>query len=360
MLKKFSSKQPLVSIVMPCYNREALIGYSLDSLLAQKYSNWECIIVDDGSVDNTISKVKDYCKKDERFILFNRSRKPKGASTCRNIGMSKAQGEFVVFLDSDDILFDFSLYTRVQFLLEHCDLDFCVSDGVRGRYPIDSSDEYKLISSKKEKCVFHDFFSFRPPWVNLNPTYRFKYLAENKIEWDESLECYQDIDFHLKVLSFNPSFGYCLSPPDCLWTVHDNGNIGQKLKDSELKFLQKLRIVRNNELLIRKFPSDATPLFEYLIKIYLSQNLPVSTTSKGLDEYIRICCRPLIIKKLYQKYKFMMQMKVRILPVLLRSILMITKERDLLLYSKPKTSFCTISVPVINTLTIEDEEGLKN
>lgn len=96
---------PLVSIIIPAYNREQLIGETLNSVLAQTYTNWECIVVDDGSVDNTEDVVTSYTKKDERFKFYHRPiSNKKGASSCRNYGLSIAKGELIQFLDSDDLL----------------------------------------------------------------------------------------------------------------------------------------------------------------------------------------------------------------------------------------------------------------
>ena len=116
---------PLISIIIPSYNRANLISDTLDSLINQIYQNWECIIVDDGSTDDTLIVVESYCMKDIRFKLLNREREPKGAPTCRNIGLANANGEFLIFLDSDDILFSHALKERTMFILKHSELDFC-------------------------------------------------------------------------------------------------------------------------------------------------------------------------------------------------------------------------------------------
>jgi len=95
---------PLVSIIIPTYNRAHLIGETLDSVLAQTYTNWECIVVDDGSADGTDKLLATYCEKDARFQYHNRpSNRLKGANACRNIGFELSKGEYVNWLDSDDI-----------------------------------------------------------------------------------------------------------------------------------------------------------------------------------------------------------------------------------------------------------------
>ena len=76
---------PLVSIIIPTYNREHLIGETLDCVISQTYTNWECIVVDDGSHDNTPEVIKSYFNNDERIKFYNRpDYKNKGASSCRN------------------------------------------------------------------------------------------------------------------------------------------------------------------------------------------------------------------------------------------------------------------------------------
>jgi len=95
----------LVSIIIPTYNRGSLIAESLDSILNQSYQNWECIIIDDGSSDNTFDVVNPYVIKDKRIKILNRPDfKPKGANACRNYGLSLSKGDFVLWFDSDDII----------------------------------------------------------------------------------------------------------------------------------------------------------------------------------------------------------------------------------------------------------------
>lgn len=93
---------PLVSIIIPTFNREHLIKDTLESVLLQSYPNWECIIVDDGSTDNTVAVIKEFIKNDSRFSFYNLEHK--GVSYARNYALSVVKGEFIQFLDSDDLL----------------------------------------------------------------------------------------------------------------------------------------------------------------------------------------------------------------------------------------------------------------
>ena len=88
--------QPLISIIVPTFNRAHIIGDTLNSIMAQTYQNWECIVLDDGSRDNTKSSILDYLDKDSRFQYFSRPKnKPKGANAYRNYGYEKCKGDYM-------------------------------------------------------------------------------------------------------------------------------------------------------------------------------------------------------------------------------------------------------------------------
>lgn len=98
------NQQPLVSIIMATFNRATLIEDSLVSITKQTYLNWECLIIDDHSDDETEGKVKSWIGKEDRFKYFKRSlNHKKGLPGCRNNGLDIAKGEYVVFIDDDDI-----------------------------------------------------------------------------------------------------------------------------------------------------------------------------------------------------------------------------------------------------------------
>lgn len=92
----------LVSIIVPCYKQAHFLNESLQSVLNQTYTHWECIIVNDGSPDNTETIAKQWCSKDDRFKYLYKENG--GLSSARNAGITKSTGDFIVPLDADDIL----------------------------------------------------------------------------------------------------------------------------------------------------------------------------------------------------------------------------------------------------------------
>lgn len=91
-----------VSVIVPCYNQAQYLDEALQSVFNQTYSNWECIIVNDGSLDNTVEVAKNWVNKDNRFRYFYKENG--GLSSARNYGLNNATGNWIQFLDSDDIL----------------------------------------------------------------------------------------------------------------------------------------------------------------------------------------------------------------------------------------------------------------
>ncbi len=113
--------ETLVSIIVPTYNYGNLISETLTSIQSQTYENWECIVVDDGSTDNTAEVVARYAAKDSRISYIQQENRRQAAA--RNNGISKARGEYFQFLDADDLLEPEKLKQQVAFLDVSPDVD---------------------------------------------------------------------------------------------------------------------------------------------------------------------------------------------------------------------------------------------
>jgi len=114
-------KTPLVSIVMPVYNAAEFLRESLDSILSQTYCNWELIAVDDASSDNSYQILMQYADADSRIKLY-KNRNNLGVSKSANKAISKAKGEYIARMDSDDIMFPDRLEKQLKYLQKHDDV----------------------------------------------------------------------------------------------------------------------------------------------------------------------------------------------------------------------------------------------
>lgn len=137
--------QNLVSVIIPVYNRENTIGRAIDSVLCQTYSSLELIIVDDGSTDGTVKRIKEY--NDNRIKLIC-SEKHGGANQARNIGMMNAKGEYIAFQDSDDEWLPDKLSIQLNFMRDSgFQASYCAynlyENGVISTFPHDYADEEK-------------------------------------------------------------------------------------------------------------------------------------------------------------------------------------------------------------------------
>lgn len=116
----------LISIIIPTHNFGFIIHETLNSLIAQTYSDWEAIILDDGSNDNTEEVVSQYIKKDHRFRYLKQENR--GVSAARNKALSLAKGEWIQFLDADDLISPEKLEQQLLFLNRNPDVDICYSN----------------------------------------------------------------------------------------------------------------------------------------------------------------------------------------------------------------------------------------
>jgi glycosyltransferase involved in cell wall biosynthesis len=117
---------PLVSLIVPCYNYGRFLRDALESVLRQTYACWECIIIDDGSRDDTKEIAGQFTASDNRFKYIYQQNA--GLSEARNTGLKAAKGDYIQLLDADDMLEPQKLELQVSFLEEHPEYDLIYSD----------------------------------------------------------------------------------------------------------------------------------------------------------------------------------------------------------------------------------------
>lgn len=118
-----------ISIITTSYNYEEYIKETIESVLAQTYTNWEMIIVDDGSKDNSINTIKEYCEKDKRIKLYQHENgENKGIVESVKLGVEKSTTDWIVFLESDDTICPEYLETKIEVIKKHPDVKFIFND----------------------------------------------------------------------------------------------------------------------------------------------------------------------------------------------------------------------------------------
>lgn len=147
----------LISIIIPIYNRELLIRETLDSIVAQTYTNWECIIIDDGSTDESKKVVLEYVDSDHRFSLYDRPiEKRKGPSSCRNYGFENSKGDYVQFFDSDDLMHPDHLKIKIE-SIGNADFVICKIKEFHVQFNYEYEVEEETKNDLKTESIFEDF-----------------------------------------------------------------------------------------------------------------------------------------------------------------------------------------------------------
>ena len=168
---------PLVSIIIPTFNRSQLICETLDSVLAQTYENWECIIVDDGSTDDTDNVVSEYVKKDFRFKLYKRpSNLPKGGNAARNFGFELSNGEYINWFDDDDVMLEDFIKIKVNLFTPVIDLVICSCYYVNANL-----ENRKAIILNEQAILFKDFVLWNFKIITHSVLFRKSFLMNKKL-----------------------------------------------------------------------------------------------------------------------------------------------------------------------------------
>jgi len=189
-----------VSVVTPTKNRLKLLCETMDSVRVQTFGAWEHLIVDDGSDDGTAEEVERRAQADRRIRYIRRKGQKAGASVCRNLGIKASRGDFIVFLDSDDLLDQGCLARRVELMDRNRDLDFAVfQTGVFLNQPGD-------LQRQLDPEILGDdllrFLYFEPPWQTSAPIWR-RPAVDRLGGFDEALPSWQDVDLHVRAIALN-------------------------------------------------------------------------------------------------------------------------------------------------------------
>jgi teichuronic acid biosynthesis glycosyltransferase TuaG len=180
-LKK--NKFPLVSVIVPLYNYRKYIGYCVKSILNQTYKNFELIVVDDCSTDDSYKTVKKFEKEDSRVKVIKLD-KNYGYSTAKNKGIVRSKGEYIVTLDADDMMTKKSLEVRLEVALKH-KIDFVFADAYFVKGHISLKECYKTNKHRIHKSL--DLYNIHAQSVLLKREVHIKYGL-----YDENLRSRSD------------------------------------------------------------------------------------------------------------------------------------------------------------------------
>lgn len=251
---------PYVSVVLPVYNAECYLRECINSILNQSYSNFELIIINDGSTDSSLSICKEYEILDSRIILYNQENH--GVSFSRNIGIENSKGEYICFVDSDDVLNRESLENRVKGIGEN-DLyigKYEIIDSAgnkKGEMPFDGK-VYEWIGEDCLKYLFaHSGFGYQGYlW---NKLFRNSIIKKNILSFDENISYNEDCLFVLQYLiKSNLKVGI-------------EQNVCYKYRVHDTSAMAAARLIKNRDL--NKLLTEITA-FEMMEKLLMENSYP--------------------------------------------------------------------------------------
>lgn len=189
----------LISIIVPVFNVEKYIIQCVDSILSQTYNNFELLLIDDGSTDNSGKICDDYAFKDERIKVFHK--KNEGVSSARNFGLDNASGEWITFVDSDDWLDETALTCFIEENLQ--DDTFYVGQGLRvenNELKYWPSRYYKgivVLESVEDYSLLDEVLVYGTPWGKL---YNSQIIKKYNIRFDNNLSIHEDHCFYFEYI----------------------------------------------------------------------------------------------------------------------------------------------------------------
>jgi glycosyltransferase involved in cell wall biosynthesis len=231
------NKKPSFTIIIPTYNRRQFLKIAIESVLKQTYSNYELIIIDDGSTDNTKELIKDY--KDSRLSYHYQQNK--GPASARNLGIAKARGEFICFLDSDDRFRINKLEVSHKHIKENPSYKIFHSEEVWYR-------NGKFLSQKKEHKKTAGFIfdnAVKLCSISISTAVIKKEVFEKIGNFDQTLLTCEDYDFWLRATLQYPIYLI----PEFL-TIKEGGHKNQQSK--KYPAMDKFRIYALDKILQTK------------------------------------------------------------------------------------------------------------
>lgn len=193
-------KRPKISVIVPIYKAENYLYRCIDSILAQTYTNFELILIDDGSPDHSGTICDEYAMKDDRIRVFH---KPNGGvSSARNLGIDCAKGEWITFVDSDDCLF-FSSLNEFVIMCEddpssiYIQQAQIIRDGKSDLHPYPFRTKIFKLKNLYATEEQNYIFMFGTPWAKF---FNLDIIRRHKICFDEKLSLREDYCFYLSYL----------------------------------------------------------------------------------------------------------------------------------------------------------------
>ena len=231
----------MISIIIPVYNVENYILNCLKSVSSQTFKDFEVLLVDDGSTDESGSICDDYIKEDTRFKIFHKQNG--GVSSARNFGLDRAHGEWIYFCDADDILYDYALETLVDNIDDNVDstMGGYIRINNQGEIIEENNIDETINMSVEETLV--DFYRGRFDMYNgyiWNRLFRRSIIEKNNLRFREDIYIKEDGLFLVQYLCKCSRGTFYTTKPIYKYVVHGSSVMNSKSKEVNKETISRL------------------------------------------------------------------------------------------------------------------------
>lgn len=260
------SENSLVSIIIATYNRAHFIGEALESISRQTYSNWECIIINDGSKDNTETILEPFLESDPRFTYYKRSnRYKKGLPGSRNMGLDLAKGDAIIFFDDDDIVHPENLKINIEILSSN-KAKFCRYDKkpFTGSFKLENPDKNKPSINKVGLDDLEKMIKGELPFASC--TVMWDRECFESLRFDEELQYAEEWELYSRILSIGFE-GVTIDKVLYFNRKHPESNTGEFWRNSPKRRGAKVKAVKLVIENLKKRNLLSSSLTHYFIRL---------------------------------------------------------------------------------------------
>lgn len=236
----------IFSFIIPAYNAAKTLNRCLNSVKSQTRSNWECIIVDDGSKDDTLNIIQEYSKNDLRIKVFTQQNL--GPGQARNLAIDNATGDYVIFIDADDFITPDYLELLERYV-PVADLVFIDVQQISSKGKSLNKEYISIYENLSRERILRNQMTGKIPWGGVRKVVKMSIIKNNQIRYQIGVKNGEEALFSFKVLLFADNISFLKEKPVYYYVIHEGSLSNSLLEDpwGEIVSEMKKYLIETNQ-----------------------------------------------------------------------------------------------------------------